>query len=187
MKSNIKIPKTGKIGNLAKNIEKQAGTSIVLKVMQDVDKFESTRDRAEKAEWIKGAIEQLEQQVGKEKSIKIMENCGRDCCIGCRREHTKFKTLMSESKSIEEFLNKVSTGGINYKLKDKNTIIGGYNKCYCSMVKQTKKPFQNRLYCQCGVGHIKQLFESALKKPVEVELMQSVITGAKSCKFLIHI
>ena len=155
--------------------------------MQDIDQFNSASSRVEKVEWIKEAIKRLEQQVGKKESIKIMENCGRDCCMGCRREHTKFKTLMSESKSIEEFLNKVSAGGINYKLKDKNTIIGEYNKCYCSLVKQTKKPFQNKLYCQCGVGHIRQLFESALKKPVEVELVQSVITGAKICEFIIHI
>jgi hypothetical protein len=118
-KSNTKIPKNGKIGNLAKNIEKGTNQFIVLEVMKDVDKFQSTYDRAEKAEWIKGVIKKLEQQVGKEKSVKIMENCGRDCCIECVREHTKFKTLMSKSKSIEEFLDKVSMGGINYKLKDK--------------------------------------------------------------------
>ena len=187
MEMNPKIPKTGKIGSLAKNIEKETNRDVVQGIMQDVAQFQSASSRAGKAEWIKEAIERLERQVGEEKSVKIMENCGRDCCRDCRREHTKFKTLMSESKSIEEFLNKVSTGGINYKLKDKNTIIGEYNKCYCSLVKQTKKPFQNKIYCQCGVGHIKQLFESALKKPVEVELMQSVITGAKSCEFLIHI
>ena len=183
----FKIPKTGKIGNLAKNIEKETSPNVLQNVMKDVEQFELAFDRVKKAEWVKGAIERLEQEVGKEKSVKIMENCGRDCCQDCHREHTKFKTLMSESKSIEEFLNKVSTGGINYKLKDKNTIIGEYNKCYCSMVKQTKKPFQNKIYCQCGVGHIRQLFESAFKKPVEVELMQSVITGSESCKFLIRL
>ena len=183
----LRIPKTGQIGNLARNIENETNRSVVLKVMENVDKFKSASDRAEKAEWIKEAIKRLERQVGKEKSVKIMENCGRDCCRDCRREHAKFKTLMSESKSIEEFLNKVSMGGISYKLKDKNTIIVQYNKCYCSLVKQTKKPFPTTTYCQCGVGHIKQLFESTLKKPVEVELAQSVITGAESCKFLIRI
>ena len=182
-----KTPKTGKIGNLARSIENETNRSVVLKVMQNVDKFKSASDRTKKAEWIKEAIKKLEREVGKEKSVKIMENCGRDCCRDCRREHAKFKTLMSESKSIEEFLNKVSMSGINYKLKDKNTIIGEYNKCYCSMVKQTKKPFPTKTYCHCGIGHIKQLFESTLKKPVEAELMQSVITGSESCKFLIHV
>lgn len=40
-----KIPKTGKIGNLARNIEKETNTDVLQKVMQDVEKFESTRDR----------------------------------------------------------------------------------------------------------------------------------------------
>jgi hypothetical protein len=87
------------IGNLAKNIENETNRSVVLKVMENVDKFKSVSDRAEKAEWIKKAIKKLEREVGKAKSVKIMENCGRDCCRDCRREHAKFKTLMSEYHS----------------------------------------------------------------------------------------
>jgi len=179
----LRIPKTGKIGNLAKNIEKETNPNVLQKVMQNVEQFESTFDRVKKAEWIKEAIERLERQVGKEKSVKIMENCGRDCC----RKHGRYKKLIKESKSIEEFLDKLSTGGFQFKLNDKNTIIGKYDKCYCYLVKQTQKHFPTKTYCHCGLGHIIQLFESALKKPVEAELVQSIITGSKTCKFLIHI
>jgi len=179
----LRIPKTGKIGNLARNIENETNRSVVLKVMENVDKFKSASDRTKKAEWVKEAIKRLEQQVGEEKSIKIMENCGRDCC----RKHARYKKLIKEFKSIEEFLDKLSTGGFQFKLKDKNTIVGKYDKCYCYQVKQTKKPFPTKTYCYCGAGHIREIFESFFKKPVEVELAQSVITGAESCKFLIHI
>ena len=179
----LKIPKTGKIGNLAKNIEKETNQSVLMEVMRNVDQFESTFDRTEKAEWIKGAIKRLEQQVGKEQSIKIMENSGMDCC----RKHARYKKLINEFNSIEEFLDKLSTGGFQFKLKDKNAITGKYNKCYCYLVKQTITPFPTRTYCYCGVGHIKEIFESFFKKPVEVELMQSVITGADTCEFIIHI
>ena len=183
MEMKPKIPKTGKIGSLAKNIEKETNRDVVEKVMQNVEQFESTFDRVEKAEWVKEVIKLLEQQVGKEKSIKIMENCGRDC----GRKHARYKKLIKEFKSIEEFLDKLSTGGFQFKLKDKNTIVGKYDKCYCYQVKQTKKPFPTKTYCYCGAGHIKEIFESLFKKPVEVELVQSVITGAKSCEFIIHI
>ena len=74
-----------------------------------------------------------------------------------------------------------------FKLKDEHTVVGGYDKCYCGLVNKTKKPFKNLTYCYCGAGHIKQFFESALEKPVQVKLEQSVIAGAKNCKFLIHI
>lgn len=179
----LKIPKTEKIGNLAKNIEKETNPEVLQKIMQNVEQFESTFDRVKKAEWIKGAIERLEHEVGKEKSLKIMENCGRDCC----RKHTRYKKLIKESKSIEEFLDKLSTGSFQFKLKDKSTVVGEYNKCYCYQVKQTKKPFPTKTYCHCGAGYIKEIFESFLEKLVDVELVQSVITGAGSCKFLIHI
>ena len=180
-----KIPKTGKIGNLAKNIEKETNQAVLLEVMKNIDQFKSASNRLEKAEWINDAICRLEKQIGKEKSIKIMENCGRDCCGSKHSEHAK--QLMSESKSVEEFAGKLSRGGVKFKLQDKNTIIGEYNKCYCSMVNQIKKPFQSLTYCHCGVGYIRQRFESAFGKPVEVEVVQPVITGAKSCKFIIHI
>ncbi len=183
IKQTLKIPKTGKIGNLARNIEKQAGLGVALKVMKNVEQFESTHNRIIQAEWIKEAIKRLEKEVGTEKSIKIMENCGRDCC----KKHTRYKKLIKESKPIEEFLDKLSTGGFQFKLKDKNTIVGEYDKCYCYMIKQTKKLFTTKTYCHCGVGHIKEIFESFFKKPVKVELVQSVITGAKSCEFLIQI
>jgi len=185
MNMKSKIPKTGKIGNLAKNIEKETNQAVLLEVMKNIDQFKSASNRLEKAEWIKGAIERLEQEVGKEKSIKIMENCGRECCGQKHSEHAK--QLMNESKSVEEFAGKLSRGGVKFKLKDKNTIIGEHNKCYCSMVNQIKKPFQGLTYCHCGVGYIRQRFESAFGKTVEVELVQSVINGAKSCKFIIHI
>jgi predicted hydrocarbon binding protein len=167
----VKIPKKGKIGALAKNIEKKTDQAVVQKVMRDIDQFESASNRSEKAEWINEAIERLEEQVGKNESVKIMENCGRDCCGSKHSGHAK--QLMSESKSIE--------------LKDKNTIAGEFNKCYCSMVNQSPKPFSSNIYCHCSIGWIKQLFEPALEKPVDVKLVQSVITGAKTCKFLIYI
>jgi hypothetical protein len=149
MEMKPKIPKTGKIGSLAKNIEKETNRDVVEKVMQDVDQFKSTSDRAEQAEWIKGAIERLEQEVGKEKSIKIMEKCGRECCGPKHSEHAK--QLMNESKSTDEFIGKLSRGGVKFKfkfkLKDKNTVVGEYAKCYCSMVNQTSIPFSSKIYC----------------------------------------
>jgi hypothetical protein len=156
----VKIPKKGKIGALAKNIEKKTDQAVVQKVMRDIDQFESASNRSEKAEWINEAIERLEEQVGKNESVKIMENCGRDCCGSKHSGHAK--QLMSESKSIDEFLNKLSRGGVKFKLKDKNTIAGEFNKCYCSMVNQSPKPFSSNIYCHCSIGWIKQLFEPAL-------------------------
>ena len=180
-----KIPNTGRIGRLARNIEQETNRAVLLKVMQDFDQFQSASDKAMKAAWLKGAIERLEKLVDKETAVKIMESCGLECCSSAVIKRAK--QLMSKSQSIEEFLNKFSAGGYRFILKDNNTIIGTYNKCYCGQVKHTKETFITNTYCQCGVGYLRQLFQSALERPVKVELIQSIITGAERCEFIINI
>ena len=184
-----KIPKTGRIGRFVKIIEKDHGEDLLLEVMQDSDKYASFK-APEKAAWWFYAIQRLEKGLGNEKAIEIMKQCGQKCCgQGIRKTA---KRLMDESKSMEEFLKKASTyevkqGEIEYKLKDDHTIIGIFNRCFCGQVKQTKMPFKNKIYCQCSAEFHKQFFEAALQRPVEVELTQSIISGAKTCEFVIHV
>ena len=183
------IPKTGRIGRFAKIIEKDLGEDLLLEVMQDSDKYALLK-APEKAAWWNSAIERLEEGVGSDKAIDIMKQCGQKCCGQGMRKIAK--RLMSESKSMEEFLEKASNyevkeGEIEYKLKDANTIIGTFNRCFCGQVKQTKVPFKNKTYCQCSAEFHKQFFKAALEKPIEVELIQSIISGAKTCKFVIHL
>ncbi|UCH32406.1 MAG: hypothetical protein JSV05_03240 [Candidatus Bathyarchaeota archaeon] len=183
----VNIPTTGRIGRLAQVIEKESSRQTLLSVMQDVEQYTSTNDPAKKAAWIKTAIERLEELVGREKTREIMKQCGRRCCgISTRK---KARKLMLESNSIQEFikkLNEIGIGGGRLQLED-NTITGGYDHCYCGQVKKTREPFNSTTYCHCSVGWYKQLFETALERPVEVEITQSIISGAKSCEFVIHI
>ena len=183
------IPKTGRIGRFAKIIKKDLGEDVLIEVMQDSNKY-SLFKAPKKAAWWKSAVERLEKEVGNEKAIDVMRSCGQKCCgQGIRKTA---KRLMDESKSIEEFLEKASNyevkeGEIEYKLKDNNTIVGIFNRCFCGQVKQTKLPFQNKTYCQCSAEFHKQFFEAAFGKPIKVELTQSIISGARTCKFVIHI
>jgi len=186
--SKIKLPVGGRIGRLANIILQETNPSITEKVMKDFHVFESTKSYSEKARWIGNMIERIENYVSPKLCTKIMERCGRKCCGITTRKNAK--QFMSESKSIKEFLNKLNKHGIGggrLRLKGKNTVTGGYDRCYCGQVKKTQKPFPTKTYCQCSVGWYKQLFESALGKEVEVELISSIITGAKTCEFLIHI
>ena len=179
----LQIPKTGKIGRFANNIKKETNPAIFQKVMEGIKEFESTTDKAEKAKWIREAIERLETSAGKEKSVRIMEKCGRECF----NQHQLAKQLKEKPKSIKEIIGRLNKGSVALKMKDKNTIIAEYYMCFCHIVKQTKEPFPTDTYCCCSVGWWKQLFESALKKPVKVELVHSIISGAKTCKFIVHI
>jgi predicted hydrocarbon binding protein len=99
---------------------------------------------------------------------------------------------MSESSSFQEFLEKASSYGvkeceIEYKALDEKTIVGHFYRCFCGQVKQTTSPFPKTTFCQCSAEFHKQYFEAALEKPVRVELVQTIISGAPHCEFMIHI
>jgi predicted hydrocarbon binding protein len=59
-------------------------------------------------------------------------------------------------------------------------------KCFCSLVNATEEKI-SLTYCHCSKGFVKKLWESVLERPVEVSLIQSVISGAKECKFAIQL
>ncbi len=182
------IPSTGRIGRLAGIIERKAGKKTLHKVMRDVDQYTLTSNPSKKAAWLRVAIEQLEQLVGAETAGNIMQECGKKCCGQRTRERAK--KLMLESDNIEDFVNKLNKeglGGRRLKVVDQNTITGGYDHCYCGQVRHTEQPFSNKTYCLCSVGWYKQLFEHALERSVEVEITQSIISGAETCEFIIHL
>ncbi len=183
------VPKTGRIGRFAKIVEADLGEDKLLEIMEDSNIYSSLK-APQKAEWWRLAVKRLEDSVGNEDAIKIMNTCGSRCCGQGNRKTAK--RLMAESETLEEFLVKASNyevkeGEIDYRLEDENTIIGTFYRCFCGQVKQTKELFENMTYCQCSAEFHKQFFLAALEKPVTVELTQSIITGADSCIFKIHI
>lgn len=185
----LEIPRTGRIGRFAKIIEKEIDTSSFIKIMDGSDKYNSLSSD-KKALWWKNAIEKMEEQIGREKSISIMNKCGSKCCGAGQRKTAK--RLMSESTSITDFLNKIANyevkeGELEYKLIDDNTIIARHNRCFCGQVKNSKEVFENDIYCQCSVEFNKQFFQSAFNKPVEVKLVQSILNGAPYCEFNIKV
>jgi hypothetical protein len=177
------IPKTGRIGRFAKIIEKEVPKDLFLKVLRDSDKYNSFSP-SKKAEWWKKAIIFMENELGTEKTRKILHICGSKCCGTGHRK--KVRKKFEASNSIEEFLRKISIKGVTYKLIDKNTIFAEYQRCFCGQVKATKTTFPNMTYCQCGAEFNRQYFSSAFNKPVKIELNKSVISGDDSCQFNIH-
>lgn len=186
---NNKISKTGRIGRFAKIIEKKLGEDALQKIMVDSEKYDKYKP-VEKSEWWKVAVERLEKEVGKKGVENIMHLCGQKCCGAGNRKTAK--KLWSESKDMKDFLEKCSSygvkeGEIEYKLKDKNKIIGRFNRCFCKQASRVKEPHKNTTYCECSAEFHRVFFEAGLEKPVKVEIEQSIISGAVYCKFIIHI
>ncbi|MCX7425927.1 MAG: DUF6144 family protein [Planctomycetia bacterium] len=169
-------------------IDAETSAAVSKKVIVKPEQFDETSNYARKAQWITSAVGRLEKEVGKATAIKVMRACGAKCCGPAQRKRAK--QFMEESHSVEELLAKLNGAGIGggrLTLKNKNTILGGYDRCYCGRVKQTKEPFPTDTYCHCSTGWYQSLFEAAFDKPVEVTLKQSILQGADSCEFEIRL
>ena len=178
------------IGNHGRRSASPVNRSQVARIVFDNAAAMGIRDRNLVEKLTAQVIERLEKAVGRENAIEIMKSCGRKCCGQGQRNTAK--RLMGESESIEEFLDRISRhdvkeGDLTYVLEDESTIIAEHNRCFCGQVKRTKKPFSTSTYCQCSVEFNRAFFEAALERPVQVELVQSIIGGAESCKFIVRV
>jgi predicted ArsR family transcriptional regulator len=183
-----RLPTTGRLGRIARAIERETDRKTAEKVMRGVEGCVSTPSYPSKAKWVREMIIKLEDSVGPEKTKVIMESCGRKCCGVTSRKRAR--QCASNARTLQQLvdnMNSMRIGGGRLKLQDEHTIFGGYNRCYCGIVSKTEERFRDLGYCQCSVGWYKQLFETALGRPVEVDIKQSIINGAKSCEFVIHV
>ncbi len=185
--SGKKLLTSGRIGRIVKITLTRVKRSTAENVYSDIEKFNSLHSAA-KADYVRNMIARMRKYIGNAKTKDIMKSCGMMCCgISSRRIAGQIRQESNSLKEIIQKLNKGRLGGGRLKLKNKNTITGGYDRCYCGMVSKTRTPFPDLTYCNCSTGWYKQLFETALGRPVSVKIIRSIISGSKTCEFTIKI
>lgn len=61
--------------------------------------------------------------------------------------------------------------------------------CHCPRVREAVKDnlMISTNYCCCGAGFYKGIWEEILQRPVEVEVLESVLSGGEVCKIIIYL
>lgn len=140
----------------------------------------------QKARCIKEMMLVLDQRVDEETRKQIMEACGRRCIGASTLERaSRLKQTAPDLDHLLALLNEAHIGGGSLQ-REGNTIHAAYDRCYCGSVSKTKEAVSDT-YCRCSCGWFRQLFETLLGRPVEVELVSSIISGGERCQFLIHL
>lgn len=171
-------------------ISKYAGEEIKNKVFEDkTSKEVSSYRKIKKARWVKGAIDRLDKLAERETRMELMRYCGAMCAsIAGRKWTEEAKVRRKKYNTVDEFL---EAEGV---VREGNIFYTSYQpqkdgkRCYCTLVnglpaEETMSP----TYCYCSAGHVKAFWEEALGRPVKVQLVQSAISGAKDCKFQVHL
>lgn len=65
-----------------------------------------------------------------------------------------------------------------------------YFYCHCPWIKEafreSNKPISH-VFCNCSAGYYRAYWEIVLGQPVEVEVLESLLTGASSCRFAVRL
>ena len=127
---------------------------------------------------------------------KIMMANGKACFLSWQKStnqkpRTEPLTLASFAKQVKD------KGSAGYQIQ--NSVIyfqydaaaetgspSPENHCLCPMV-ETKPAGLSPTFCLCSLGYVKEMHEQIFKKPVEVELLSSVLRGDSRCKFKITV
>lgn len=135
--------------------------------------------------WITNLIKNLDEKVEQDTKKDLLESVGRKCISP--NMIARAKEVYSKSKDLDDFYNKFSKINTHFH-KIGNEYFMIYPKCYCSIVKSYPNFKEiSSTYCYCSVGWAKELFEKAMEREVEVELVHTIIGGADECRFKIKL
>ena len=128
--------------------------------------------------WITNILASINSQVSEETKVRLMESCGRACAKA--EAVNAVDNCRGDCQQLQSILCKW-LGKSNVWRKG-DTVHLVYSKCYCRL--QVDIPDRlSKIFCQCSCGWLKEVFETALKKQVKVDLKSSIRQGAQQCTF----
>jgi hypothetical protein len=188
----------GVIEVLGIQVERFAGKAIRAKAMAGSERITAKTGSAETAAWVKGVMEKLDKLVAKDRRVQIRENCGYACIEKNKSVIAKAKAKRKKFKSIDDYLaNEERKPLTGTRLKKEGNKLTWYftpqsfsppRRCFCSLMSGLPKDETvSATYCLCSQGFVRRYWESVLEKPVKVEILESCLTGARECQFVIRI
>jgi hypothetical protein len=140
--------------------------------------------------WMKRLMTVVDSQLDPQSRLKLMESNGRACYASYKGERPAKIQPDALDQLIAEMKKWSGEDGVR---REGNTIHltygpagAGEKRCLCPMVENITAGL-SATYCHCSVGYVKEMFERATGKPVQVDLAESLKRGGKACRFLIKI
>lgn len=188
---------------LSDSLSRYVGETGKKAVMEGCNILQGPDERA-RAEWMTQAMDKLDERVPDEETkIKILT----ECSCQCYEEHLElFKAEYKKSKDIDRLLEvmhgkvflvkPVREGNVVYITKaprfpDEHRVAKTpeekrYYFCHCDYVRAVAGKI-SRIYCYCGAGWCKRIWEAVLERPVRVDIEKSVLQGDDICRFAVFL
>jgi len=135
--------------------------------------------------WVSDLLDTMDEQLPREARVDLIGGCGR----GCFRRHEFKRDIAEQGKGDVEKL--IAAYKKNFEAwREGETVHVRYGEvsgqCYCPVVKG-RAPKADDLHCECTRSTHQSIFETALGRPVRVEVKESLRRGGRTCHFVAHL
>jgi len=164
--------------------------------IRDGAKSPDWRKMEEAAMKFKAMMDHMDEILGEETKIKILNACGRSCFSNAYGVADERKPTPEQG---EAYLKNLEKNGFEVR-REKETITVFYRwgtkqnpyglsmqegYCMCPIV-ESGAPGMSKSYCNCSAGYVKEALERATGKTVlKAEVLESILQGGKDCRFKI--
>lgn len=201
----------------ANNIDSFANPEIRKEVMTGSEGLTGESSLEELALWMKDAVDRLCALVDEDTAKRILtynacrfiEETFLGDTVG---ELARLKALYEKNGDIDEIIREMDKdlsfngksmfpkferkGNVLYNTKNpcqpeefagaKDSYEKQLYYCFCPFAKATREDFPP-VYCNCGAGFCKFIWEEIVEREVNIEVIESILTGGERCTFAVYL
>lgn len=188
---------------LREGLDSLVSESIRLEVLSDSESV-ADLDEVGKAQWVRGAMQRLDQLVpDKSSRYQIMAHCSCQCADEFitkfrdeYRQHGDIDKLLESMLGVVFLVRPRRDGNVIYQekvachaeeysnaatLQEKR-----YHYCHCDWIRAIDRAI-SPTHCFCSAGWYQRIWEGILEKSVTVRLVKSIMQGDNCCEFAVHL
>ena len=132
--------------------------------------------------WLATMLDSMDRELDPKTRERILEKCGRSCLS--RNFIKKVEGIRKNSANEDEFLHRLMKQWKHFHAEGGQFYVV-YDRCYCPIVRNYSGEL-SLSFCNCSRGWIKELFDAALQRPVDVALEKSIKRGDEKCQFRVY-
>jgi hypothetical protein len=135
--------------------------------------------------WLSDLLGGMENELDRSTRIRLIEACGRGCF---NRYNFKQDIARHGLGSLDNLISAYQQNFEIWREGDLVHIRYGEKSpgCYCPAAR-FRPPQVDDLHCECTRTTHQTIFEKALGRPFQVEVVESVRRGGQTCHFVVHV
>lgn len=137
--------------------------------------------------WLKSLFAGLDAEADETTRDSILGYCG-EACANFHNSMAAARDISEQCKEVDEILselNQIEDLWCGYWKSEGEIIYSVCERCGCPLVNAGLVELSPS-FCGCSRGWVKAVFDAALGKEVEVELVQAIGRGDPVCKFVVQ-